>query len=166
MLETILKSLIIFTKTALPILLALFILVLFGIFIIRVVLRIMLHFAQKKYHAFKESWRLKKVAKNSLPKEDEELMKVKVDEIFNYKSPTQKMPVSQEEENERKELDEVTIVDIVKPVGFWTSMILGQKLTYLVSSAQIMNKNNHKGFWVSMVEAQEKAQGRQKGRSL
>jgi hypothetical protein len=29
-----------------------------------------------------------------------------------------------------------------------------------------MNKNSNKGFWVSMVEAQERAQGREKGRSL
>lgn len=52
----------------------------------------------------------------------------------------------------------------MKPVGFWTSMILGQKLTYLVSSAKLMNKNRKKGFWSSMVEAQERAAGREKGR--
>ena len=164
--ENILKTLMSFAETALPILLTLFILVLFGIFITRMVLRIMLHFARKKYDAFKEKRRLKKEAKNFLPKEDEELMKVKAEEIASYQSPNiQKMP-SLEEESEKQELDEVKIVDIVKPVGFFTSMILGQKLTYLVSSAQIMNKNSHKGFWVSMVEAQERAQGRQKGRSL
>ena len=72
---------------------------------------------------------------------------------------------SKQQEQEGKELKEVTIVDIVKPVGFWTSMILGKKLTYLVSSAKLMNENRSKGFWVSMVEAQERAQGRERGKS-
>ncbi len=169
MLEGIFKGFILFAKTALPVLACLFVAALLGIIIIRIVLRIILHFARKNYLAFKQNLKLKRETKNKklIPKEDDELMKVKKEEIASYQSPNvEKMPSSREEENEKQELDEVTIVDIVKPVGFWTSMVLGQKLTYLISSAQIMNKNNHKGFWVSMVEAQEMAQGRQKGRSL
>lgn len=61
-------------------------------------------------------------------------------------------------------IDEVEIVDIVKPVGFWTSVVLGQKLTYLVSSAKLMNQNRKKGFWTSMVEAQGRAAGRERGK--
>lgn len=66
--------------------------------------------------------------------------------------------------SQKQEVDEINIVDIVKPVGFWTSMILGQKLTYLVHSAQIINKRGDKGFWASMIEAKEKAAGRQHSR--
>ena len=39
---------------------------------------------------------------------------------------------SAEQRTAKEELNKVEIVDFVKPVGFWTSMILGQKLTYLI----------------------------------
>jgi len=109
-------------------------------------------------------------------KEDDELLK-KLEEIPKAHSATRANKIgkplqdesyelmpSEEQQQEKKELGEVKIVDIVKPVGFWTSVILGQKLTYLIQSAQIINKRANKGFWVSMIEAQEQAQGREKGR--
>lgn len=71
---------------------------------------------------------------------------------------------SDEKDLERNEMNQVEIVDFVKPIGFWTSMILGQKLTYLIQSAQILNKRGNKGFWVSMIEAKDRASGRQQGR--
>lgn len=73
---------------------------------------------------------------------------------------------SEEQELDRQELSQVEIVDIVKPIGFWTSMILGQKLTYLIQSAQMLNKRGNKGFWVSMIEAKDRAAGRQHGRGM
>ncbi|MFT4718212.1 MAG: hypothetical protein ACI9IL_000543 [Rickettsiales bacterium] len=100
---------------------------------------------------------VKAVEQKRMEKKDEDLYrdKRKEEEIYS------KMTKSGELEND---VDEVEIVDIVKPVGFWTSVILGQKLTYLVSSAKIMNKNRKKGFWVSMVEAQGMAAGRERGK--
>ena len=92
-----------------------------------------------------------------IEKKDEDLYRDKKKEEEMYS----KMTKSSEIEND---VDEVKIVDVVKPVGFWTSVILGQKLTYLVSSAKIMNKNRKKGFWVSMVEAQGMAAGRERGK--
>jgi hypothetical protein len=158
-----LKQLIIFLKTVLPVLLGIFVAVLISIFLIRIILRILLLFARKKYHNIVQKIRSKRAikAEKILPKEDGE-------KFIKKESPRDLVEVikSQEQESENQELSEVKIVDIVKPVGFWTSMILGQKLTYLVSSAKLMNDNSKKGFWVSMVEAQERAQGRQKGRSL
>jgi hypothetical protein len=65
---------------------------------------------------------------------------------------------------ERQQDNDIQIVDIVKPVGFWTSMILGQKLTYLIQSAQVLNKRGDKGFWASMIEAKEREAGRQHSR--
>ena len=83
----------------------------------------------------------------------------KLDEdLYRDKEKERSSKISKSDEIENK-IDEVEIVDIVKPVGFWTSMILGQKLTYLVSSAKLMNQNRKKGFWASMVEAQGRAQG-------
>jgi hypothetical protein len=71
---------------------------------------------------------------------------------------------SAEQRTTKEELNKVEIVDFVKPVGFWTSMILGQKLTYLIKSAQSLNKRGDKGFWASMIEAKEREAGRQHSR--
>ncbi|MFT6106811.1 MAG: hypothetical protein ACJA0S_001186 [Rickettsiales bacterium] len=127
----------------------------------RIVVRVSLIFARRKYQDLLEIIESAKHPKSKkvIPKEDSEkfIDKEKQREIV-------EKIVSQEQIDEDRELKETKIVDFVKPVGFWTSMILGQKLTYLVSSAKIMSNNNDKGFWESMVEAQERAQGRQKGR--
>ncbi len=110
-------------------------------------------------------------------KEDEELLR-KLDEIpkahsavrankIGKSAPAQDYELipSEQQQKEKAELAETKIVDIVKPIGFWTSVILGQKLTYLIQSAQIINKRANRGFWVSMVEAQEQAAGKQHGRT-
>ncbi len=156
-------KLIIFFKTALPVLLAIFVVVLLSIILIRIIVGILLLFARKKYQNLVQKIKSKRAikAEKILPKEDDE-------RFVKKESPRELVEkiVNEEQEEENQELSEVKIVDLVKPVGFWTSVILGQKLTYLVSSAKLMNDNSNKGFWVSMVEAQERAQGRQKGRSL
>ncbi|MCE3254877.1 MAG: hypothetical protein K0R25_371 [Rickettsiaceae bacterium] len=156
-------KLMLFLKDVLPVLLAIFALVLIGILLTRIIFSIFLHFARKKYQIIVNKIQSKRVikAEKVLTKEDSE----KFIQKENPRELVEKInPQNQEQENQN--LGEIQIVDLVKPVGFWTSVILGQKLTYLVSSAKIMNKNSHKGFWVSMIEAQERAQGRQKGRSL
>ncbi len=57
------------------------------------------------------------------------------------------------------------IVDIVKPIGKWTALILGQKLTHILSHAAMMNNKNSKGFWVNTMEAQSKDySSKQRGR--
>jgi hypothetical protein len=156
-------KIIIFFQSILPLLIAIFVVVLISILLIRVIARILLHFAKKKYQKIIKRIKYRKnvKAEKVLPKADKGLFIKK--EL--PRSLVEKLP-SNVEEQENQEIEEVKIVDIVKPVGFWTSMVLGQTLTYLVSSAKIMNKNSKKGFWISMVEAQERAQGRQKGRSL
>ncbi|MES2678081.1 MAG: hypothetical protein V4612_07225 [Pseudomonadota bacterium] len=158
-----LAQLIIFLKTVLPVLLGIFVVVLISIILIRIILGILLIFARKKYRNLVDKIKSRKAikAEKVLPKEDSErFIKKEVSRELVEKI------ISPEQEEEAQELSETKIVDLVKPVGFWTSVILGQKLTYLVSSAKLMNDNSKKGFWVSMVEAQERAQGRQKGRSL
>ncbi|MDA7705071.1 hypothetical protein N8772_01145 [Rickettsiales bacterium] len=121
--------------------------------LVRVILLFILKLFAKKHI---DSKNLEAIIKQKYQdKKDEDLYRNKQQEQQKYSK------IQQESQNQK---DEVEIVDIVKPVGFWTSMILGQKLTYLVSSAKIMNQNRQKGFWASMVEAQEKAQGRQKGK--
>lgn len=94
-----------------------------------------------------------KKKQKKIKKEEEELFRKKEEEKIKIINKTPKTELSPQ------------IVDFVKPLGFWTSMVLGQKLTHLINSANIMNKDQQKGFWVRMVEAQKRAASRQRGRS-
>ncbi|MDX2083461.1 MAG: hypothetical protein SFV53_05710 [Rickettsiales bacterium] len=167
-------------KKALPTLLLIF----SAVFILIILIRLVLTFLLER--AYKNLLKIKKKSEQFFPKsdkkyikEDEELLRKKFSEIprahsevkaelqakkNQSSSGTYEIITSKQVEQERKELNEVNIVDIVKPVGFWTSMILGQKLTYLIQSAQILNKRGDKGFWASMIEAKERVAGRQHSR--
>ena len=147
------------------------------IFIARLVVKVLLHFARKKYLTLKKSIFSKKKKVPDYIKDEDELLR----EIPKAHSETRAANLarirsqardnesydlvsSEEQSKEMEEMNEVKIVDMVKPVGFWSSMIFGQKLSYLVKSAQIINKRGKQGFWVSMIEAQEQAAGKQHSR--
>lgn len=158
-----------------PLLLVIFISVLLLILLTRVIFAILIHFAKLKYQKLKQTASNFKRDIKKYNKAEDELLR-KLDEIPRAHSETRagkigkpqtnsfEMIPSEEQQLEKEEMNKVSIVDIVKPIGFWTSMILGQKLTYLIQSAQIINKRGKQGFWVSMIEAQEQAQGREHGR--
>lgn len=154
---------------ALVIICSLFACVLLAIVVIRLVFNFLLDQASKKYQKIKKIF----PKSNKYLKEDEELMRLK-DRIpkahsqvkselrgnFNNTKPDYEIIAKESEQDLMQE----EIVDIVKPIGFWTSMILGQKLTYLIQSAQMLNKKGKKGFWVSMVEAKDRVSGKQHSR--
>ncbi len=164
-------------KNSAPILLVIFVAVFCLIVVARIVLIFLLNKAYKRYLYLKKA--SKKIifsSKKNFRKEDEELMRKK-EEIPRAHSEVKaklreqgsqngsyEIIESQDREFEKQEMNSIDIVDIVKPVGFWTSMILGQKLTYLIQSAQILNKRGDKGFWASMIEAKEREAGRQHSR--
>lgn len=157
---------------ALPIIGILFLLVFCSILLIRIVLRIWLYFAIKNYKAIKEKVSKRKLhkKKDHYAKEDEELLREK--EEFSAKKRRSSVAAANaknyqviKSKQQEPEFERPQIVDVVKPVGKWTAMVLGQKLTYLVSSAKLMNENDSKkGFWTSMVEAQARAAGRERGK--
>ncbi len=166
-------------EKALPILVIIFIVVLCLILITRLVFAFLMHQARKRYDQLKKTTKkYVKIAKKDFKKTDEELLRKK-DEIprahsalkaealaqgNKAQSGSYELMISKEQELEQEQLSEINIVDIVKPIGFWTSMILGQKLTYLIQSAQIINKRGKQGFWVSMIEAKEREAGKQHAR--
>lgn len=168
------------TKKALPILLVIFFLVFFGIIVTRIVLNYLLERAYQNFLKVKQkSQKFLPQKRKKYLKEEEELLRKKTAEIprahseikaeilakkNQVESGTYEIMASEQREMDRQELNEINIVDIVKPIGFWTSMILGQKLTYLIQSAQILNKRGDKGFWASMIEAKEREAGRQHSR--
>lgn len=151
-----------FIQNALPIIGILSVIIFAIILLSRVIVKILLYFAVKNYKAIRNAARRRKKpkAKKILPKEDDERF-VQKDEFAPTKQDSYEIIPSNQEE---VAFEKPEIVDIVKPVGFWTSMVLGQKLTYLVSSAKLMNDNSKKGFWTSMVEAEARAAGRQRGK--
>lgn len=168
------------TKKALPILLVLFVLIFCAIILTRIILSYLLERAYQNLLAVRKRTEkfFPKKQKKYL-KEEDELLRKKLAEIprahsevkaelrakkGQTQSGTYEIIASQEKELDRQELNDVKIVDFVKPIGFWTSMILGQKLTYLIQSAQILNKRGDKGFWASMIEAKEREAGRQHSR--
>lgn len=153
-------------------------LIFFTVFILIILARIILMFLINR--AYKRYLKLKKIsqkifptAKKNFVKEEEELLrkleiprahsavKAELKEKGAHESGSYELMPSQEQQNE---LSQSEIVDFVKPIGFWTSMILGQKLTYLVQSAQMLNKRGNKGFWVSMIEAKDRVAGKQHSR--
>jgi len=167
-------------RNALPILTIIFISVFFLIIVTRIIFAILIHFAMKKYANLKSKRGYVKKKFKKYNKEEDELLKsredipiahsqARADKLKNLKnnkvSQNYQLMHSEEQMLEKEEMSKGNIVDVVKPIGFWTSMILGQKLTFLIQSAQIINKRDKQGFWVSMIEAQEQAAGRQHGRS-
>lgn len=170
------NDIIIFLKDASPTLLIIFIGVLSTIILVRIGLTLLIHFAIKKYAHLKEKNPFKKKDQKDFKKEEDELLRqiprahsaVRAEKLAKIKqaqnNESYEVTMSEEQMQEKEEMNEVKIVDMVKPMGFFTSMILGQKLTYLINSAQIINKRGKQGFWVSMIEAQEQAAGRQHGR--
>lgn len=164
-------------QKTLPTLAEIFVVVFCLILLLRGALFFLLNQAHKRYLALKKtSKKLIFSSKKKFIKEDEELLRkksqiplahseVKAQILKNQKQGgTYEILVSKEQELESEELNRINIVDFVKPVGFWTSMILGQKLGYLIQSAQILNKRGDKGFWASMIEAKEREAGRQHSR--
>jgi hypothetical protein len=168
-----------FFQDALPIILAIFFLVFFGIIILRIILNIVLDISYKNFQKIKNKTKKIFPRNKKFIKEEDEKIKKRLSEIPKahsfIKSELQKNKnnslnnsyeiISSEQQTlDKEEMNKIEIVDIVKPIGFWTSMILGQKLTYLIQSAQMLNKRGDKGFWASMIEAKERAAGRQHGR--
>lgn len=159
-------------------LLTVFCAVFFLILLIRLILNFIINRAYRRYLKLKKVGRkiFPRAEKNYRKEEEELLRKLEIPransaikaENLNKKNQHQngnyELMSSAQSEEEKEEMKQTAIVDFVRPVGFWTAMILGQKLTYLVQSAQILNKRGDKGFWASMIEAKERVAGRQRSR--
>lgn len=155
--------------------LAIFLTIFCAIIAARAILLFAINRAYKNYKKLKKfSEKINPKKPKKFEKEEDELIRkheipransIVKSELRNQQQNNNYEIIESAEKNwERHEMNQVEIVDIVKPIGFWTSMILGQKLTYLIQSAHVLNKRDNKGFWVSMIEAKDRAAGRQHGR--
>lgn len=55
------------------------------------------------------------------------------------------------------------IVGMVKPIGYWTSLIMGQRVTSLMQHAEVLKQQNDNGYWVNMMHARDMAKGKNRG---
>ena len=79
---------------------------------------------------------------------------------------------SQEEFSDLEKYNEISkqpireapqIIDIVKPIGRWTNFIIKQKLSYLYNFFAV-RKDDNKPYWQTVIDAQAKTQGKDKGK--
>ena len=131
---------------------------------------IRLFFYKKNKQKHKES--LKKAPKTEVipyKKEEDELFRDKQLEEKKFQQEFELDGVQRIGDEFQKQVelidDEDRIVGIVKPIGFWTALVLGDQLSQILGRASALNSRSHKGFWVSMLEAQARGLGRQKGRT-
>lgn len=146
------------------------------ILLIRIVFYILIFIFSKIY-----SKNLKLKAKKETPKKNTNVViyKKEEDELLRDQKKEKKQEKEQftlqgvqrmnDNTNEDMEIsdnyeEDVRVVGIVKPIGFWTSLILGDQLSQIIGRAHALNNRSHKGFWVSMLEAQARGLGRQHGR--
>ncbi len=59
--------------------------------------------------------------------------------------------------------DKEEIVGLAEPKGFWTKLIMSQKIGFLFARMH-QSKNNDQGFWVTLINAQDMEKGKQKGK--
>ena len=136
-----------------------------GIFVIRIVFGLIMFYIIKKYnkkHTIKNKRKVK-IYKNTTPKTDEELAII-------HKNNVKKIGIyGQENYNEQYNnyllnQQQTKIVGIVKPIGKWTKLILGQRVVGLMQHATLLKHQNSQGYWVNMIHSQRRTRGKERQR--
>lgn len=65
--------------------------------------------------------------------------------------------------NQNPQVDEVEIVGLAEPVGFWTRFIREQKTKFIMARLNTQ-KTDNKGFWVNLINAQSMTKGKDQSR--
>lgn len=52
------------------------------------------------------------------------------------------------------------VQDMAQPKGFWTKLIMGEKMGIIREMIRIANSAQHKGYWQDRVEAQKRVETR------
>ena len=136
-----------------------------GIFVIRIVFGLIMFCIIKKYNKKQtiKNKRKVKIYKNTTPKTDEELAIV-------HKNNVKKIGIyGQENYNEQYNnyllnQQQTKIVGIVKPIGKWTKLILGQRVVGLMQHATLLKQQNSQGYWVNMIHSQRRTRGKERQR--
>jgi Flp pilus assembly protein TadB len=58
------------------------------------------------------------------------------------------------------EPEDVQIVGLAKPVGFWSKFVMNQRMGFLVARMGLQANKDQKGYWVNLIKAQALSQGK------
>ena len=121
------------------------------IFVILILFRVLFYFIFSLFHKIsnlKNDTKNKQNKKNTEPYDD--LLRDKEKENKDIFENVEKIGGSIEEPHIKYDNQE-RVVGIIKPVGFWTSLILGDKLSEILLRNQALSegKNN---FWVNLIK--------------
>ena len=149
------------SKILLPIMVA-FIGIIVVIFFIRLFIHLVLKILSRFYLKNKIKYKKGKQPKSNIityKKETEELLRdKKLEKIQNETLMVSGIDeINKDFEKKFDSVNKGKIVGVVKPVGFWTSLILGDELSKLLGKAHALNERSGKGFWVSMLETQSRS---------
>jgi hypothetical protein len=67
-------------------------------------------------------------------------------------------------QNPLAKAEDVKIVGVAKPVGFWSRFVMKQKLGFIMARMQMQQNKGSQGFWVNLIKAQATSQSKQQGR--
>lgn len=84
-------------------------------------------------------------------------------EYLEYKSHEEEQSQTASKDKQYKSKQNTKIVDVVKPVGFWSRLIFGQNADLI--RARLMVENEQDGHWVKYVKARKKL-SQKKGKGL
>ena len=159
-------------KEAILIIFVLTVILFFVITIIRVITTIVLRYTINKYMKLLTLLRPKdKVSNNYIPSNrndvlfrDKDIEKRKEQEALKI-SNVQKLPkLNNQNIDLEPNYNKKHIVGMVKPIGYWTSLIMGQRVVSLMQHAEQLREQNDDGYWVNMMNARDIAKGKGRGR--
>ena len=109
-------------------------------------------------------------SRNDVLYRDKDLEKKKAQELAKIEKNKQQAAkignvtrLSRATEAEEPNYNKKNIVGMVKPIGYWTSLIMGQRVTYLMQQANILREQNDAGYWVTMMNARDRSGGKSRG---
>lgn len=106
-------------------------------------------------HPKKNNEEKSKKQTTNLPHDDALLRDIKKEKKNELKNVEKLSENLYDPNNNIEKKEDGKIVGIAKPIGYWTSLILGDKLSELLIQKQSMNKNGG-GFWVNLITSKRK----------
>ena len=143
------------------------IIILFAFIVLRGV-RFVFNFLKYLYLSWKYRVRFSKAEKKSFKKSKNTKKKFGSTDDFLERNEVKERGLQGFEAQQKKNVNQIQtiaerkIVGIAKPKGIWTAFVTEQKMSWL--SAMVGSKQSSDNFWQNMIEAQQQAQGKFKGK--
>jgi hypothetical protein len=70
---------------------------------------------------------------------------------------------NEQEAASQSQNQDVEIVGLAKPVGFWSKFVMSQKLGFIMARMNLQ-KSSGNGYWVNLIKAQASSQSKEQGK--